>query len=332
MSMEGSRLQVLQEKPFEPRFLTGDPRLKRLIEQAYAFAREGMSVCILGESGVGKSLLASDLHDVSGRSGAFSTVECPSIAENLAESELFGHVKGAFTGAASDRIGSLEIADKGSVFLDEIGDLPASLQAKLLRASQDGIIRRVGASEDIEIDVQWFTATNVDLVGLVEEGKFRNDLYYRLCDCDLTIPGLRERKNDITLLCSAFLHDRGESLDRLTEDARDKLLDYSWPGNVRELRHVLRRAFVLSKGERIDVQHIVLQERLGKNLNRLRIGVDPGIRVGDSLASAEEKLIDATVSQCRGNQSAAAEILGIGRSTVGKRLRRTDTSKSESKL
>lgn len=228
--------------------------MESVLKMAHKVAQSDVTVLIEGESGTGKEVLARAIHQASPRrKGPFVPVNCPSIPENLLESELFGHVRGAFTGALRDKPGKFELAKGGTVFLDEIGDLKLDLQAKLLRVLQEREIERIGDTKPRAIDVRIIAATHRDLRDLVQEGRFREDLYYRLSVVPLVIPPLRERREDIPYLVDHFLAKYGEKRFRVTREAMQVLLNYDWPGNVRELENAIHRAVVLTSGEVIDV-------------------------------------------------------------------------------
>jgi DNA-binding NtrC family response regulator len=277
------------------------------------------SVLILGESGTGKELVARAIHYASKRAeGLFVPVDCASLTPSLVESELFGHEKGAFTGACQQKLGMFEVAHNGTLFLDEIGELPRILQAKLLRTIQEKVVRRVGSTRLRAVDIRIVAATNVDLESAVRTGQFREDLYYRLNVVQLMLPPLRERIGDIPPLVVAFLDKhkgRSRSIDRVAPDAWSRLLAHSWPGNVRELENVIESALALGFGPvlraqdlttitpmEMDAQHQVLDQRR-------------------SLEMLEKSAILAAVRDTRGDKIAAAQILGIGRTTLYRKLR-----------
>jgi two-component system NtrC family response regulator len=290
--------------------------MREVFDLAGRVASSDATVLITGESGTGKELLARGVHFNSARAeGAFVAVNCAAIPENLIESELFGHVKGSFTGAVRDREGKFELADGGTLFLDEIGDLRIDLQAKILRAIQERIIERVGGSKPVELDVRIVAATNRDLEREVREGRFREDLYYRLSVVTLHLPPLRERKSDIPLLAEHFLKkfnpDGGTTM---TSEALNLLTAYGWPGNVRELENVMERASVLRRGNTIGAND--LPEKLFR-----RDPAPAGIILnlpeeGLSLEELEKDLITKALKKHNGNQTRAAEYLRITRPTL----------------
>ncbi|HET7754205.1 MAG TPA: sigma-54 dependent transcriptional regulator [Anaeromyxobacteraceae bacterium] len=277
-------------------------------------AASDATVLIEGESGSGKELVARAIHAASPRaSGPFVAVDCGAIAEGVLESELFGHARGAFTGAQASRRGLFEEAHRGTLFLDEIGDVGPALQSRLLRALQEGEIRRVGSNEPLPIDVRVLAASNKDLAAAVREGRFRDDLYYRLNVVNIRIPPLRERREDIPLLAEhlAAKHARGASV-AITPAAQELLVAYDWPGNVRELENVIARALALNPSG------VIVPDDLPEKL-RGPVGVfaspdRPGAR--PTLADVERRYAAQVLAETGGNKSRAAEILGIDRKTL----------------
>lgn len=314
-------LKLHQEGGFTPAFTTNAHDLNAQLKALWKIARRGVSVFLHGESGSGKTLLAKDVHDASERaSRPFVVVDCASLPPELIESELFGHKKGAFTSAVSDRTGLIETADGGTVFLDEISELPLALQAKLLRAVEKGRIRKVGCSEEIEVDVRWISATHGDLAELVGKKLFRLDLYYRLCQFTVHISPLRERASDITMLAEAFFESHDTSLEeRCTPAAIRSLKEWRWPGNVRELLSVLEVTNALVTEAQIDDVDIRFERSIqieGQGSSAASsFGENVGIRVGARLEDAERALIEATLRSLKGNKSATAIQLHI---SVGK--------------
>jgi two-component system NtrC family response regulator len=291
-------------------------KINEVVDLAGRVAPSDASVLITGESGTGKELLAKGIHYNSTRAdGPFVAVNCAAIPENLLESELFGHVKGAFTGAIRDRDGKFEQATGGTLFLDEIGDLRVDLQSKILRAVQERQVDRVGGREPVPVDVRIIAATNRDIERAVKEGTFREDLYYRLSVITLHIPPLRERRDDIPLLADHFLKKFNPGAGvRIAPDALAVLSSYGWPGNVRELENVIQRASVLKKAETITIAD--LPDKLKKekmSVENIILNLpDEGI----SLEDLEKNLIIKALEKYKGNQTRAAEYLGITRPTL----------------
>ena len=275
------------------------------------------NVLITGEPGTGKEVVARWLHFRSNRSGRpLVTVNTGGLSEGLFESEMFGHVKGAFTDAKTDRVGYFELASRGTLFLDEIGNVPLAQQAKLLRVLETGELQRVGSSKTRRVDVRILTATNSDLEKSVAEGTFREDLYYRLNTVEIRIPPLRERREDIPLLAAHFLRVSGGKYGHpdltFSPAAMDSLLRHPWPGNVREVRHAIERAVLLTENHVVDVEHLGLRQATEGSL-RLEAG---------PLEEAERILIRKALSRNRGNVSRAADDLGLSRSALYRRLKR----------
>jgi DNA-binding NtrC family response regulator len=291
-------------------------KMKEVLDLAGRVAASDASLLITGESGTGKELLAKGVHFNSSRAnGPFVAVNCAAIPEALIESELFGHVKGSFTGAVRDKEGKFELADGGTLFLDEIGDLRIDLQAKILRALQEREVDRVGGNKPVTVDVRVVAATNKDIERAVKEGTFREDLYYRLNVITLFIPPLRERKEDIPLLTGHFLKKFNPEADvRMDASALSVLTAYGWPGNVRELENVIERASVLKRGS------LITREELPDKLKKANTGVEDLIlnipEQGISLEELEKKLIIKALEKRKGNQTRAAEFLGITRPTL----------------
>jgi DNA-binding NtrC family response regulator len=284
-------------------------------------AQAPTTVLITGESGTGKELLARSIHAASARADSpFVAVNCGALAENLIESELFGHEKGAFTGASAQRIGRFEAANGGTFFLDEAGDLTPSVQAKLLRVLQEHVIERIGSNTEIPVDVRIIAATNQDLKALVKRGHFREDLYYRLSVIELELPPLRERAEDIPGLAVYFVQKFrkrvGRSRQVLTHDALAALHKHSWPGNVRELANVMERAVVLSSGDRIDASD------LPKDLFRPLPKLMADRKLREARESFERDFILRALTRHSGNVSETSSILGIARKNLQEKIRR----------
>ena len=288
--------------------------MRLLFHQAYKVAQTNATVLLLGESGVGKEVVARYIHQFSGRSQApFVTIDCGALPENLVESELFGHTKGAFTGAETTREGRFLQADGGTLFLDEIGELPLPLQPKLLRVLESGAFRPIGGDRDATVDVRVIAATNREVENEVKSGKFREDLYYRLNVFPLAIPPLRERPEDVPALAASLLKPWHKQLGPAAERL---LVSYSWPGNVRELRNVLERAAILTEGARI------LPEALPPTLRKeiLTPPRNTSVLIGD-MAAIERRAIYEALEKTNGNKTKAAELLGISRRSLIYKLR-----------
>jgi len=308
------------------------PVMQNLYEHIESVASLDTPVMILGESGTGKEMVAKALHETGTRaSKPFIKVNCAALSENILESELFGHVKGAYTGAENDRVGRFEAAHNGTIFLDEIGDIPLSVQVKLLRVLEEKMIQRVGENKSIPIDVRIITATNKNLESMIEQGLFREDLFFRINVFPVTCPPLRHRKDDITLIIQHFisLHAEitGKNILGFTPEAMRMMVAYRWPGNIRELRNSVEYAFVLARGKSIGSEH--LPEKITKYIVLKTIsdtgeqGNKPGsdgyeVTVG---LSEKEKLLDA-LQRADGNQTKAANILGVSRVTIWKRIKK----------
>ena len=280
------------------------------------------TVLLAGESGVGKDLIARAIHFHSPRKDRpFVKINCTALPENLMESELFGYEKGAFTGATVSKPGKFEQADTGTVMLDEIGDVPANIQVKLLRVLQEREFERLGSNKTMHIDVRVVAATNRDLRAALEDGTFREDLYYRLNVVPIEIPPLRERKEDLPYLARHFVEklsaETGGQVRGITPQAIDKLMEYSWPGNVRELENVIERSMVMALGDKLDASGI----RLDMNLRaRQHAAGEVGLPEGMSLDQYEQELIRNALKQAEGNKSQAARILGLTRNALRYRL------------
>ncbi|MCL2625888.1 MAG: sigma 54-interacting transcriptional regulator [Cystobacterineae bacterium] len=306
-----------------------DPGMRHLLEMVERVAPSNATVAIFGESGSGKELIARAVHKLSLRSNnTFIPVNCAAISRELIESELFGHEKGSFTGAAAHRKGAFEEAHQGSLFLDEVGELPLDLQAKLLRALESGEIKRVGTSRPISVDVRIISATNRDLGKQVQEGKFREDLYYRLCVIPLHLPPLRARLGDLEMLTEAFLSAFSPSGQRvcLTPPAQQKLLSHPWPGNVRELRNVIHRALLLRDGAVIDVKDILFDGPTTlpphpQGLPLSNTELPAGLTLDKAIENFEKNVIETALKRHKNNRERVAKELGVARSTLFKRLK-----------
>ncbi|MHC4122066.1 MAG: sigma-54-dependent transcriptional regulator [Planctomycetota bacterium] len=286
-------------------------------------APTNISVLIEGNSGTGKELLAWAIHNNSQRRGRpFRPINCAGLAETLLESELFGHVKGAFTGAANDRKGLFEIADKGTLFLDEIGDMPLNMQAKLLRVLEDGVIMPVGSHKPIKVDVRIISATNHDLTELIEAKKFRQDLYFRIKGVNVTLPDLKDRTEDIPRFIEFFLKEAvaetGSNVGEITQRALNILMAYDWPGNIRQLRNCIRTMVVMCDRNKLDVQDISPEIHQPRQLPGSKT---TGDLAGVSLNELEKQAIIDTLNKTNNNREKAARILGIGERTLYRKIK-----------
>jgi two-component system NtrC family response regulator len=312
LQAENRRLQNAQAAPGVSGIISRDPEMQRLCRTIEKVASTNATILLLGESGTGKEVLARALHSHSPRkANRFVAINCAAIPENLLESELFGYEKGAFTGAAKQTPGKIEVANGGTLFLDETGDLPLSLQAKLLRFLQERVIERIGGREEIPVDVRIVCATHQDLKNLISTGKFREDLFYRLAEIVLEIPPLRQRKGDASLLAHAFVRKFADEQKAGTltmlPDAVDAIEAYDWPGNVRELENRTKRAVIMAEGSTLRVEDFGLQAVAPEpemfNLRRAR-------------DEAEREAIVRVLGRVNGNISKAAELLGVSRPTL----------------
>jgi DNA-binding NtrC family response regulator len=293
--------------------------MKRIFEVVKQVAPTKASVLITGDSGVGKELIADAIHFNSPRKDKpLIKVHCAALTETLLESELFGHEKGAFTGAVDRKRGRFELANLGTLFLDEIGEINQNIQIKILRVLQEKKFERVGGEDTIEVDVRIIAATNKNLKEEIRSGSFREDLYYRLNVVNIEIPPLRERKEDIPLLISAFIKELARENDRIVEGIDSKaamtLYNYSWPGNVRELRNCIESAVVMSKSNIIGVEDLPPYIQSSSDGNYVKISL------GTTLSEAEKEIITFTLNQYKGNKSKSASVLGIGRKTLHRKI------------
>jgi DNA-binding NtrC family response regulator len=331
-AMEASRLRrqvdslsaSVRERYSARAMVANSPAMQAVIRQIEALADTMATVLIQGESGTGKELVARALHADSRRaSGPFVAVNCGAFAESLLESELFGHEKGAFTGAASQHKGAFERADGGTLLLDEIGDAPAPVQVKLLRALEDREIRRIGGQQPFRVDVRLISATNRDLTDLVAEGDFREDLLYRINVVTLTVPPLRRRREDIRPLADRFIaracEEHGRAVARVDPRFYEALEACDWPGNVRQLRNVVESAVLLSSGDALSPDVVPLPEGAG----RRTVAATGAFAAPDgmSLAEIEREVLLQTLTRCQGNRTLSAERLGLSRRTVQRKIK-----------
>jgi two-component system response regulator HydG len=339
------RARLTALSPGESGGLLGDaPAFREVIETLRLAAPTSATVLLTGESGTGKELAARLVHDLSPRApGPFVPINCAAIPEGLLESELFGHERGAFTGAVARKEGRFERARGGTLFLDEVGEIPLSLQVKLLRFLQDGVLERVGGTESVRVEVRVVAATNTDLAAAVRAGRFREDLFYRLDVVSVRLPPLRERREDVPLLAMAFLRrlaeKNGKHVSAFTPAALGALEAYPWPGNVRELLHAVERAVILCRADTLDLTDLPESIRSQAGTERAPTGAPQGVPpqgtaplgapalvvpLGTTLDDIERLVIRETLRQTRGDKNLAAQILGIAPRTIYRKLDRDD--------
>lgn len=314
-------LSKVEAKELFPQVIGSSAKMRNVFTQILKVAPTDSTVLITGESGTGKELIAQSIYEHSLRKDKpFIKINCVAIPEGLLESELFGHEKGAFTGAVSQKKGKFEIADGGTIFLDEIGDMPLATQAKLLRVLQERQFERVGGTKTIAVDVRFIAATNKDLTSLIKDNKFREDLFYRLNVFSILLPALRERREDIPILANHFL-ELSPKPGKLSANALQTLIGYSWPGNVRELKNVLEHSSILTENGSIENYH--LPDLLGKKTNSLSNNPDNGsLSLDDQINLLEkEKIIDA-LRISGGVQIKAANLLGINQRSLWHRIKK----------
>ncbi len=320
LEQENCRLRMRQQDAPMQGIITNDQQMLKMCRTVERVAPSDATVLITGESGTGKELFAQALHQLSSRAEKRSVaINCAAIPENLLESELFGYEKGAFTGAAKQTIGRIEYANGGTLFLDEIGDLPFSLQAKLLRFLQERVIERLGGRGEIPVDTRVICATHQNLPDLIKQGRFREDLYYRLSEITLSIPPLRQRDGDAALLAHAFLEkfnsQQGRSIRGFKPDAIEAIESHNWPGNVREMQNVIKRAVIMAEGAQITLEDLALksdqEEAAPINLRKVR-------------EDAERKAVLRAMARANGNVAMAADLLGVSRPTLYDLMSRLD--------
>ena len=313
---ENRYLKRKLEEVDRPDGIIGESKIiKKLLSEISRIAQSDATVLIRGESGTGKELVARAIHFASSRAqGPFLAINCTSLPETLLESELFGHERGAFTGAVARHLGRFELADKGTIFLDEIGDISQAIQAKLLRVLESKSFQRLGGGKDIFADIRILSATNRDLESAIKEGKFREDLYYRLNVVPVTIPPLRDRREDILPLIEHFIETynkkNNKNITGITPKAKDLLLNHRWPGNVRELENLIERATVLSIGDAIDIDDI--DPFIGSRERPAEIGSGDDL----NLENLEKRFIIEALKRSGGSLKDAADLLGIHRNTI----------------
>ncbi len=313
--------EALGKRYEHPNVVARSPKMQEVLATVDRVAPTNSTVLLGGESGVGKDLIARAIHEKSKRaSGPFIKINSTAIPENLLESELFGYERGAFTGANASKPGKFELADKGTLFLDEIGDVPPVIQVKLLRVLQEREFERLGGTRTIKVDVRLIAATNRDLREALEQGTFREDLYYRLNVVPIDIAPLRQRKEDIPdlvkLFMSRFAEDSGKPLEAITPEAMQILVNYYWPGNVRELQNIIERACTLARGTVLEAADIHLDLRPTKAAN----GATGFLPEGMTLEHWEDEMIREALRRAHGNKSQAARLLGLSRNALRYRL------------
>ena len=299
----------------------GSAAIQSVIDTVRQVAPSRTTILVTGESGTGKELVAQSIHQLSGRSGKFVPVHCAALTETLLESELFGHEKGSFTGASEQRKGRFELADGGTLFLDEIGEIPPSIQVKLLRVLESRAFERVGGSQTLQCDARVVAATNRDLKAMVEQGSFREDLYYRLDVLTIRLPSLRERQDDIPILVKNFIDqfakENAKNVSGITDEAMAALCAYDWPGNIRELKNCIERMVVLCREEVLQIEAVPVNIR-----EKLTPGISRKILAPSScdLERNEKTLIARALNESGGNRTKAAQKLGISRRTLHRKL------------
>ena len=313
--------EALGQRYAHPNVVARSPRMQEVLATVERVAPTNSTVLLGGESGVGKDLIARAIHEKSRRaSGPFLKINSTAIPENLLESELFGYEKGAFTGAVASKPGKFELADKGTLFLDEIGDVPLAIQVKLLRVLQEREFERLGGTRTIKVDVRLIAATNRDLRAALEQGTFREDLYYRLNVVPIDIAPLRDRKEDIpdlvNLFISRFASESRKPVESITSQAMQVLVNYHWPGNVRELQNIVERACALAKSTVLDASDIHLDTRPAKTAN----GATGFLPDGMTLEQWEDEMVQEALRRANGNKSQAARLLGLSRNALRYRL------------
>ena len=301
------------------KFVGKSSAVKKVLDTVQQIASTRASVLVTGESGVGKEVVADMIHSISDRKDKpFIKVHCAALSETLLESELFGHEKGAFTGAVARKRGRFELAHKGTIFLDEIGEINQSIQIKLLRVLQERTFERVGGEETVNVDVRIISATNKDLEKEVEKGNFREDLYYRLNVVKIDVPPLRERKDDIPLLVASFLRDfageNNKNIEGIDQKAQSALYNHNWKGNIRELRNCIESAVVMARDSIISYDDLPVSVKNDSTSDFI------SIKTGMSMDEVEKIVIQSTLSSLNGNKSRTAEVLGIGRKTLHRKL------------
>ena len=323
---ENANLRAQLDERFGLENIIGDDsRMNRIFDMIESVADTRATVLITGESGTGKSLIARAIHRLSNRNDhPFVEVACGALPENLLESELFGHVQGAFTGASANKVGKFKQADSGTIFLDEIGTASAGLQVKLLRVLQEFEFEAVGGAQTEKVDTRVILATNEDLSSAVAEGQFRQDLFYRINVISFELPSLRERVSDIPLLADHFLRqvcrDTGKVMDGIDSSAMSVLQQYPWPGNVRELQNIIERAVLLGRNRSIQVNDLPPQMTQGAQVSTTNSVTTQTLK--EALEGPERQIILQSLKQHHWNRNATADALGINRTTLYKKMKR----------
>lgn len=324
LETENVELRQQLHKNFGVENIIGEsPAMKEILETVQTVAPTKATVLVLGESGTGKELIAKAIHQLSPRSKQpMVTVHCAALPATLLESELFGHEKGAFTGAHERRIGRFEQAQGGTLFLDEIGEIDPTIQVKLLRFLGERTFERVGSSKTLTADVRLIAATNKNLETLVKAGSFREDLYFRLKVVEITLPPLRQRMSDVPLLAQAFLREfakeNGKPVKEFSPEALEAMMHYSWPGNVRELRTAVEHAVVFCRGEKVGLRDLPTTVREG--ISQLADASTPLVQNTMTIEEAEKQLIARALKECGGNRTEAAKKIGVSRRTLHRKL------------
>ena len=313
-------LSNVEAKELFPHIIGSSAAMRNIFTQIVKVAPTDSTVLITGESGTGKEMIASSIYEHSLRKGkAFIAINCVAIPEGLLESELFGHEKGSFTGATAQKKGKFELADGGTVFLDEIGDMPMATQAKLLRALQEKEFERVGGTTPVRVDIRFIAATNKNLLQMIKEGKFREDLYFRLNVFSIILPPLRERREDISILTSHFLQNSVKPA-KLSAGALQVLIGYNWSGNIRELKNIIERASIMSEDGIIDVHH--LPESIRQGNNKIYNSLKDDLPLDDRMKILEKEIILNALKEAGGVQVKAAGLLGINQRSLWHRIKK----------
>jgi DNA-binding NtrC family response regulator len=326
-SRQTENLQEEIKNVFDTGMMVGaSSGLKNIMTMVQKAAPTDSTIMIYGETGTGKELIARTIHEQSSRkNGPFVAIHCAALTKTILESELFGHEKGAFTGADQQRKGRFEVADGGTVFLDEIGEISADVQVKLLRVLQEKQVQRVGGNQTLSIDVRIVTATNKNLSQMVKDGNFREDLYYRLNVIPVTVPALRDRMQDVPVLADFFLQKFNKQLGKnlsFSKSAMDHLCKYDWPGNVRELQNILERTVILSSGPEIEPEDLKLNVDEALSIEKVNVVAGSVGSVRHEIQKKEVEKLTEALKQANGNLSEAARALGIARSTLFDRLKK----------